>query len=289
MSWLLLAFLTAFFEALKDVFSKKAMAGLNEYALSFGLRLFILPVVVAFLIYHGIPAVSSEFWIALALSQLTVIPSSILYMRAVRISDLSLSVPMIAFTPIFLLFTSPLMVGEFPDHMGVVGILVGVVGAYLMNLSDRKKGILAPLQALIAAPGPRLMLIVAFIWSIGSNIDKIGVQASSPVLWVVSVNIVSLFVMLPIAARKTPSLFLTLKEHISLLTLAGFVCGVALICQMTAIKLTLVAYVISVKRTSAVFGVLFGWLIFKEQEIRQRLLGATFLVIGVIIISLTSR
>jgi uncharacterized membrane protein len=60
----------------------------------------------------------------------------------------------------------------------------------------------------------------------------------------------------------------------------------ALICQMTAISLTLVAYVISVKRMSIMFGVIFGALIFKEQGLRERLAGVIIMQAGVVVILL---
>ena len=41
--------------------------------------------------------------------------------------------------------------------------------------------------------------------------------------------------------------------------------------QMFALKLTLVAYVISVKRMSIVFSVIFGYFIFKEKNIKDSL------------------
>ena len=47
-----------------------------------------------------------------------------------------------------------------------------------------------------------------------------------------------------------------------------------------------VAYMISVKRTSLIFSVLYGWLVFKEEHIRERLLGCMVMVIGVALITL---
>ena len=56
---------------------------------------------------------------------------------------------------------------------------------------------------------------------------------------------------------------------------------------MAAINLTLVAYVVSVKRTSAIMSVLFGYFIFKERGIKERLIGATIMIIGVLLIVLS--
>ena len=60
-----------------------------------------------------------------------------------------------------------------------------------------------------------------------------------------------------------------------------------LILQMRIIQLTLVSYVIAIKRLSIVFGVLFGYLIFKEKNIKERLAGASIMVAGAVLILLS--
>jgi len=56
---------------------------------------------------------------------------------------------------------------------------------------------------------------------------------------------------------------------------------------MTAVQLALVANVISIKRTSIVMSTIFGYLFFKEKNIRYRILGASTMVLGVIFITLS--
>ena len=56
---------------------------------------------------------------------------------------------------------------------------------------------------------------------------------------------------------------------------------------MMAINLTLVAYVIAIKRTSAIMSSLFGFWLFKEKGIKERLLGVVLMVLGVILITLS--
>jgi uncharacterized membrane protein len=53
-----------------------------------------------------------------------------------------------------------------------------------------------------------------------------------------------------------------------------------MIFQNIAIILTLVPYVISIKNTSVLMSVLFGWLIFREEGIRERLAGTAMMVLG---------
>ena len=53
---------------------------------------------------------------------------------------------------------------------------------------------------------------------------------------------------------------------------------------MLAISMTNVAYMISLKRTSLLFGVLYGALWFKEEKIAERLMGAIIMILGVFLI-----
>lgn len=57
------------------------------------------------------------------------------------------------------------------------------------------------------------------------------------------------------------------------------------VCQMYALTMAIVPYVIAVKRLSAVFGVLLGAWIFKERGLSERLFGASLMVAGVFFIA----
>ena len=288
MLWFIFAFLTALFEATKDVLSKKSLKDIDEYVIAWSIPCFALPFLLPILLFTEIPPLGERFWLALVTGGTLYAFTLVLYMKAIKASDLSITVPMLTFTPLFLLITSPLMVGEFPGIFGLIGIFLIVTGSYLLNINKKFHGYgyFAPFKALLKEKGPRLMLIVAFIWSITSNIDKIGLQNSSPLFWVIAVDTYVALLMLPLCTfrgnRKTAQIRANWR---ALLTL-GLFGGLTAVCQMTAISLTLVAYVISIKRTSAIGGVLFGYLIFKEKGIRARLVGAIVMVLGVLFITL---
>lgn len=66
----------------------------------------------------------------------------------------------------------------------------------------------------------------------------------------------------------------------------GIFNSVSIITNMVALSLTKVAYMISVKRLSLLFSVLYGYIMFKESGIREKLLGAIFMITGVLLIIL---
>lgn len=288
MVWPIFALLTAFFESLKDVFSKIVLKtnGIDEYATAWSLRFFSLFLLLPLLFFIKIPHLNNQFWMALIFGGSLNILTIILYMKAIKASDISLTIPMVAFTPLFLLITSPVIVHEFPSISGLIGIILIILGSYILNLKERHGGHLAPLKALIKENGPRLMLVVAFIWSITSNIDKIGVKNSSPVFWVIANSIFWATVLCPIMLLKSKKAVRNIPANLKTLIPIGIFAGLGGIAQMTAINLALVAYVISIKRTSAIISVLLGYFIFKEKNIKERLIGAIIMIIGVLFITL---
>ena len=96
---------------------------------------------------------------------------------------------MLSFTPLFLLIISPIIVGEFPTEKGLIGIVLIVVGSYLLNVNLKEKEILLPLKSLMKNKATRYMLIVAFIWSISANFDKKGIEASSILQYILFINL----------------------------------------------------------------------------------------------------
>lgn len=286
MTWVVLSLATALCESLKDVFSKRGLENIDEYVIAWALQFFALPFLLPILFFVKIPDVGNEFWPSLLLGGSLNGVTAVLYMKAIKQSPLSLTVPMVAFTPLFVLMTSPLMVGEVPNLGGVLGVLLIVAGSYVLNLGERQRGYLAPFRALVQERGPRLMLITAFLWSITANFDKIGVQSSSPIFWSIAISVFVALVLFPFMLHKSTPAVKQIPIRLKALAPIGFFGALTAIFQMTAISLTLVAYVIAIKRTSAVMSVLWGFLIFKEAGFKERLLGASVMVAGVLLISL---
>jgi len=164
--------------------------------------------------------------------------------RALSISPLSLTIPFLAFTPLFMLLTGWVVLREVPNAQGVAGILLIVAGAYAINIDKIRGGVLAPFKAIAREPGSRLMLIVAFIWSISSVYDKVATVNSSPAFYSSFFSVVYGLIYIPllvIGLRKMPLSRGTTPR----LFLLGFVFAVMIMAQMMAIEMTLASYVIA--------------------------------------------
>ena len=88
-----------------------------------------IPVLLAIVAVDGIPELQPGLWWVLVLNSVGIAVGSLLLIRATQIASLSSSMPMPAFTPVFLLGTSYLMLGERPGPGGTVGVVLIAVGA----------------------------------------------------------------------------------------------------------------------------------------------------------------
>ncbi len=294
MLWFVFAFLAAFFDSAKGVFSKKSVKDIDEYIVSWALRFFTLLFLLSAFLFIEIPQIGDQFSTALLIGGSINAITTVLVIKALKYSEFSIVAPIITFTPLFLLVTSPIITGEFPTIFGLSGVFLIVFGSYMLNIEKKNIGYLAPFKALLNERGARLMLIASFLWSITANIDKIGVQNSSPIFWAISVNAYITLIMFPIMLYrmklyKTSKALVLSKNFLGRLrnlVMMGLCSSIVLACQMTAINMVLVIYVISIKRISAVISVLFGHFIFKEKNIKERLVGSVIMVIGVLLIAL---
>jgi drug/metabolite transporter (DMT)-like permease len=205
------------------------------------------------------------------------------YIRAFKEADASLVAPLMLLTPIFMLVTSPLMLGERVSPMGAIGILLAAIGSYQLGKDEKQARYLDAFKALAQNRGVRSMLVTVTIWSVTSNLDKLGVKASTPLLWSWSI---SCFV-----AFCSGLFWLAHRNGDSNVTWRSVIPGVGLasqaLLQNTALTLILAPYVISIKRTSAVFTVVLSSLLLGEN-IYRRLYGALIITAGTFLMILAS-
>lgn len=301
--WFFFASLTALFEACKDATGKQSLKTLDEYAVLFSFSAVGVVLMLPLLWFVGVPEIQPRFWLALTVGGSLNILAFTLYVRALKLADLSLTVPLVTLTPLFLLVTSPIIVQEQPTAADAVGVVLLVVGSYVLNLRSpsvteegqtrERQGFWRPLRQMMQNPGSRLMLCVAFIWSITSNFDKIGVVNSSPLLWAIALFTVIAVGMVPFVffsphkkGQKKGSKLKAMLQSWQLLAVTGGFNAIAITFQMLALTMAPVAQVIAVKRMSALLSVLFGHFIFGEKGLRERLAGAAIMVSGVVIMSL---
>lgn len=206
------------------------------------------------------------------------------YIRAFRYSEASLVAPLMLFTPAFLIVTSPLMLGQSIPFIGVVGVLCTVVGAFFLG---QERGIwrrIFSVRFLLEDKGARYMLATAAIWSITSNLDKIGLDSAPLLLWSASINtMIALYsVVFLLALDGIPRLSGSWKALVP-----GTTNALGYLLQMFALQTLYVPYVIAIKRLSALGTVIGSGVLFGERT-RDRLIGTIIMLLGTMLMAVGS-
>lgn len=284
-TWFFFSVLTALCYGFQSVFMKQYASSIDRRIVAWALFCFAVPFYAGFVWYQGIPEVATEYYGAFAVSLAVNLVAWPLFVRAVQMEDVSLVMPLLAFTPVCIFFVEYLILGNTPNRKGVLGILLVVGGTYLLNFSmdggeDRR--IWDPLVSLFDRTGCIYMLIVSMIWSISATVEKITVRASSPSFYLlcISISFTILFFPFLLQTDKKP-VSLIRNAFWTFLGLGILTAGMSIF-QMIAIRETeLVNYVITIKRSGMIVSVLFGGMLFQEENMGMRLIGSAIMVGGV--------
>jgi len=281
MTWVFLSLLSAFSLASADALSKRFFSDLSAYEMGLIRLLYVFPWLIAACFFIPWTKPDTVFFLCLVVG----LPLEALafygYMQALKEAPLSLSLPFLAFTPAFIVLTGWMLLGETVSLTGLLGIFLIVAGSYCLNIFSIAQGYLAPFKAIFKARGSRTMLLVSFIYSLTAPIGKLGILHSNPYVFGViyyASFILCMAAFLPFSpGAKVENLNMRPMKALIL----GAVVAVSIFSHWVAISQVQAAYMIALKRTSLLFGVLYGAFWFKEEKIRERLIGAGLMLIGV--------
>ncbi len=286
MNWFIYAFVCALSLATADALSKKILDDDSDPNIVAWVRIgYTAPFMIFIIPFIDIPELDVVFFVATFLSLPLDIIAVLLYMKAIKVSPLSLTLPFLSLTPIFLIGTSYIILGEKPDKSGFFGVILVVIGAYLLNVHTISRGFFEPFRAIAKEKGSVLMIIVAFVFSVGACLGKIAVQHSDPIFFSVTYALLLSLILFLIISVKTRHFFSKAIARPVPFLLIGLLMAIMMITHLKAVSLIEVSYMISVKRLSILLGVIYGVILFKETNIKERFLGASVMVSGIILIS----
>jgi len=288
MLWAALALLGAVLDAAYYALVKRYLPSLAGEALAAGTFLAGGAILLLVSLARGIPPAGPALYPSVIATGTLNIIAALLVFYALARSDLSLAVPIITFTLVFLLGTSYLLLGELPTAAGAAGILLIVAGSLVMQV-PAMRGARAPgggqerdVRGILA------MLAVAFLYSLSLPFDKAVVLSSDPVF---GTSLVYLSIGLAFLALSLARGTLAAAPRGTALR-AFLILGIVLTFEAVAINLAytlqIVPLVIAVKRLSILFAVLFGGLLFREGEMEYRIPGACIMIAGAVAIVLSA-
>ncbi|TVR03716.1 MAG: EamA family transporter [Deltaproteobacteria bacterium] len=209
-----------------------------------------VPFFALWLAIDGVPEIQDGYAIAGVITVVLNIAANLLFVRAVFVSPLSVTIPLLSLTPVFTALIAMPLVGEFPLPLQWVGILAVVGGAFCINAepSDlRHPGRL--LRSLVREKGALFMGIVALLWSVTSTVDKLGMERSSaPLHALVQVGGVAAGMLLVLAFQRRLASLGAVRKRPGTFVATILLAVAALGLQLLAYALLFVSIVEAIKR-----------------------------------------
>ncbi|MCB1722300.1 MAG: EamA family transporter [Chromatiaceae bacterium] len=290
MHWLILSLICAFTLASSDAAAKHWLrdAGAREMVVvRLGLSgLLLIPWVLTF----DLPPLPPAFWGWMSLLVPLEIIAMLMYMQAIRDYPLALTLPYLAFTPVLVVLTGWLVLGETVSGAGLFGILLVVAGSWLLNFTPSgpltARQLIAPLRAIVVNRGSRLMLATAGIYAVTSVGGKAAMQWMPPEHFgAFYFAVLGSAVLLLMALTRPRSLRVARFGMVPILVVAGLM-ALMVVTHFMALAQVEAAYMIAVKRTSLLFGMVYGAVLFGERHLGRHLLAGIMMVAGVVAIGL---
>ncbi len=285
MSWLVWALLCAFGMAMADASTKRGLRELTARQLSLARcclpLVFLIPLMVATWPAE-VPAVT---WAWLVPSAILEVIAVGFYLQSIQGADLSQSLPYHAFTPVLVAGIGGPILGESVTGLGLAGILLVFGGAWLLNIGEFRDGWHRPLTAPLRQRSARLMLTAASIYAFTGVFSRAPLAHLPPVfLGALYFSLVGVTAWLALDRRGQELRRLPWRNG-WLWASTGWM-GLMILTHFVALVGVETAYMLAVKRTSLLWGIVLGALWLGEPNLRRNLLAGVVMVAGVGLIAL---
>jgi len=237
----------------------------------------------------GIPKVTPNFYLYIGIAGFLDAVAFSCSFFAIKRSSISLIAPIASFSPVFTTFIAIFALNEVPAPVKFMGILLVVVGAYLLNVADIKQGILTPFETLFSNKGVLLFLLANFLWGITPIFQKKAILETTPQIPLFASVMGMFFVFLfltPFALKKSIEYLNKVKSNMKWFLINGVGTAFSQAAAYAAFALVFVGYATSIFRLSTLFIIIMGGVFLKEKRIKERLLGASVMLAGAILITL---
>lgn len=270
-----------------DIATKKLLAGTVKEQFLLGVvwsAVGLLSVVALF--FSGVPEIKSTFWGAFIGTALLNILGQLSWYRAFKHEPVSVIAPLRLLIPILVIGTGFVFLREAPSWFGVLGIVVTIVGLWLL-LGIRAGELKNSLAKTITSPGIRWGFVGALSFAVSFPLDKAATVASSAPFFVsflaLTVGVISIGLARFVGGVTLLEQWKVLSARRTLLLADVLFFFAGQLLSVHSLNFAFAAYASSVKRLQSLWSVLFSGAFLKEGETGKKLLATAVMLAGVAI------
>jgi uncharacterized membrane protein len=286
--WFVFAFSFALISSLSAILAKLILRQMNEYGFLFFINLLTVPFLLLIILYfYQIPKVDALFFVYVFVGLSISTVGSILSVKALKFSEISLVSPISAFNPVFTSIISYIFLKETIGYKGTLGIITIVIGTYFLQASKSRKDVLGSIKALFKHKGVQMFFAAYFLWSITPIFEKSAILRTEPSVppFVSLVGLIGASFIYFIKLNKDiRQQFVSFKLNLKTFVLLAILGALGQAAAFIAFSLTNLGFATAIFKLSIFFSVLFGGIFFKERNLKQRLVASGIMLIGVFLI-----
>ena len=236
----------------------------------------------------GAFTISDGYWPLGLITAAAGLIANLLFILALRVSSLSLTVPVLGLVPVFTTLFGAVALNEIPSGQQSVGIALSVLGLLTLYLPAENPNPVTVIKRFATDPGARYMLGVTLLWSATAPLDKASMALSSPETHgLIQVSLISAVLISYLAVAQRGRGLTLARAGLTPAAVAALLAGVAYACKLVAYQLTLVGVVESLKRVIGLLSALIlGRILLQEPLTTPKLIGIGLMVVGVPLIIL---
>lgn len=206
--------------------------------------------------------------------------------RAYHTGDLSVVYPLSQTSMVWVPIWGMAILGERLSLRGITGILLVILGTFSVQMQRLSLMELARPFRDLKSTSVRAALLAGFIYSIGSIAEKTGVRHYPPLYFTYFLTLTMLLLMTLNLSRTKYRTAIAEEWRVNWrpILCSGPVVMASFLTFRYGLNLARVGYAVPVRQVSIMVGVLIGILFLQESYGRTRLLSATIIVAGAILI-----
>lgn len=289
--WFWLSLLSALFGAIDIFLNKKSLQKVSPTTLNWSLYVLSLPVLFIFTLKEGLPSINFTFWISVLGSAITFALGKNIFYGALKDGLISKIIPLTSFTNIFTYILALIFLGENLKLLPVLGLILIVVGSYVLNVDQAKEDFLKPFKILFASKSALFFMAALVLTSATAIFDKLGILNTKPQapLFVLLLENILMSVMLTfyLINKEKTTWVKEVRQSFGILFTNSLVYLMIAYVVFEAYSIQgPVALVLGIKRLQIFFALVLGYFFLKDKPAKHAWIATAVMLIGTILIKI---
>ncbi|MBC7114491.1 MAG: EamA family transporter [Archaeoglobi archaeon] len=201
--------------------------------------------------------------------------------------ELSLVYPIARSSPAIVPFLAYFLLGERVPLKGYLGISLVVLGIFMLNLHEISALGIENALRIFRMRSAIIAMITAWITSLYSIVDKLGVSIMNPVFYIYLMFFFSfLGVSIFVLTKKRALILCELMMNGRFVFISGALCMLSYLLILYAMRLTYLSYVIALRQIGVFLSLLIAVVVLRERVGKWRVFASATIFFGLLLISI---